>query len=65
MSIAAPSTDSASVADFAQGLNAAQRRLWPDRAAVVIAGDAEKIRGELEALDVGPVVIADPAELEE
>ena len=46
-------------------LNAAQRRLWPDRAAVVIAGDAEKIRGELEALDVGPVVIADPAELEE
>jgi predicted Zn-dependent peptidase len=43
---------------------AAQRRLWPDRAAVVIAGDAEKIRGELEALDIGPVVIADPEELE-
>jgi predicted Zn-dependent peptidase len=45
-------------------LEAAQRRLWPDRAAVVIAGDAEKIRGEMEALDVGPVVIADPAEFE-
>ncbi|HET7462720.1 MAG TPA: pitrilysin family protein [Longimicrobium sp.] len=45
-------------------LDAAQRRLWPDRAAVVIAGDAQKIRGELEALDVGPVIVADPAELE-
>ncbi|HEU4562952.1 MAG TPA: pitrilysin family protein [Longimicrobium sp.] len=44
--------------------DAAQRRLWPDRAAVVIAGDAEKIRGPLEALDIGPVIIADPAELE-
>ena len=45
-------------------LDAAQRRLWPDRAAVVIAGDAESIRGPLEALDVGPVVIADPEEFE-
>lgn len=45
-------------------LDAARRRLWPDRAAVVIAGDAQKIRGEMEALDVGPVIIADPAELE-
>lgn len=45
-------------------LDAARRRLWPDRAAVVIAGDAQRIRGELEALQVGPVVIADPAELE-
>ncbi|HET7229228.1 MAG TPA: pitrilysin family protein [Longimicrobium sp.] len=45
-------------------LDAAQRRLWPDRAAVVIAGDAEKIRGELEALDAGPVVMADLDELE-
>jgi len=44
---------------------AAQRRLWPDRAAVVVAGDAEKIRLELEALDLGPVVLADPAELED
>jgi len=44
--------------------DAAQRRLWPDRAAVVIAGDAEKIRSELEALNLGPVVIADPEEFE-
>ncbi len=43
---------------------AARRRLWPDRAAVVIAGDAEKIRGELEALDLGPVLVADPDEFE-
>lgn len=43
---------------------AAQARLWPDRAAVVIAGDAERIRGGLEALDVGPVVVLDPDELE-
>jgi zinc protease len=45
-------------------LEAARARLWPDRAAVVIGGDAEKIRGELEALDVGPVVVLDPDELE-
>jgi len=45
-------------------LDAARRRLWPDRAAVVIAGDAAGIRGELEALQVGPVIIADPAEFE-
>lgn len=44
--------------------DAARRRLWPDRAAVVIAGDAERIRGELEALDLGPVVTADAAEFE-
>ncbi|HEV7588674.1 MAG TPA: hypothetical protein VGO40_11225, partial [Longimicrobium sp.] len=45
-------------------LAAARERLWPDRAAVVVAGDAEKIRGELEALDAGPVVVLDPDELE-
>jgi predicted Zn-dependent peptidase len=45
-------------------LAAARARLWPDRAAVVIAGDAEKIRPGLEALDLGPVVVADPAEFE-
>jgi zinc protease len=45
-------------------LAAARTRLWPDRAAVVVAGDAEKIRPELEALDVGPVVVLDPDELE-
>jgi len=44
--------------------DAAERRLWPDRAAVVIAGDAERIRGELEALDLGPVEIASVEELE-
>lgn len=45
-------------------LAAARARLWPDRAAVVIAGDAEKIRPGLEALEAGPVVVADPAEFE-
>ncbi|HEX8905982.1 MAG TPA: pitrilysin family protein, partial [Longimicrobiaceae bacterium] len=45
-------------------LDAAQRRLWPDRASVVIAGDAEKIRGEMEALDVGPVLVVSVEELE-
>ncbi|HEX6746408.1 MAG TPA: pitrilysin family protein [Longimicrobium sp.] len=43
---------------------AARRRLWPDRAAVVIVGDAEKIRGELEALDVGPVQVVGAEEME-
>jgi zinc protease len=43
---------------------AARVRLWPDRAAVVIVGDAERIRGGLEALDAGPVVVLDPDELE-
>ncbi|HVG45590.1 MAG TPA: pitrilysin family protein [Longimicrobium sp.] len=45
-------------------LQAARERLWPDRAAVVVAGDAETIRPELEALDLGPVVVMDPDELE-
>jgi zinc protease len=44
--------------------DAAERRLWPDRASVVVAGDAEKIRGELEALDVGPVLVVGVEELE-
>jgi zinc protease len=44
--------------------DAAERRLWPDRAAVVVIGDAEKIRGELEALDAGPVQTASMEELE-
>jgi zinc protease len=43
---------------------AARERLWPDRATVVIDGDAARIRGALEALDVGPVVVLDPGELE-
>ncbi|HKP73910.1 MAG TPA: pitrilysin family protein [Longimicrobiaceae bacterium] len=44
-------------------LDAARRRLWPDRAAIVIAGDAARIRGELEGLG-HPVEVMDPAELE-
>ena len=44
-------------------LEAARRRLWPDRAAIIIAGDAEKIRGPLEELGVGPVEVVDPATL--
>ncbi|HEX8695661.1 MAG TPA: pitrilysin family protein [Longimicrobium sp.] len=44
-------------------LEAARRRLWPERAAVVVAGDAAKIRGPLEELDVGPVEVVDPATL--
>jgi zinc protease len=45
-------------------LAAARARLWPGRASVVIAGDAARIRGELEALQLGPVVLLDPDELE-
>jgi zinc protease len=48
----------------AEVLEAARTRLWPDRAAVVISGDAARIRGELEALEIGPVVAMDPDELE-
>ena len=44
-------------------LEAARRRLWPDRAAVVVAGDADVIRGPLEELGVGPVEVVDPATL--
>jgi zinc protease len=38
---------------------AARRRLMPDRAAVVVVGDASQLRGPLEALDVGPVEVVD------
>ncbi len=38
---------------------AARRRLMPDRAAVVVVGDASALRGPLEALDVGPVEVVD------
>ena len=44
-------------------LEAAQRRLWPDRAAVVVAGDAAKVRGPLEELGLGPVEVVDPSTL--
>ena len=36
---------------------AARRRLMPDRAAVVVVGDASALRGPLEALDIGPVEV--------
>jgi zinc protease len=38
---------------------AARRRLMPDRAAVVVVGDAQALRGPLEALDIGPVELVD------
>jgi zinc protease len=46
-----------------QVLNAARDHLSPDRAVVVIAGDAEKIRSEIEGLDLGPVEVVQPTEL--
>ncbi|WP_420125802.1 M16 family metallopeptidase [Longimicrobium sp.] len=42
---------------------AARRHLMPDRAAVVVVGDAGELRGGLEALDIGPVQVVDPAEV--
>jgi zinc protease len=42
---------------------AARRRLMPDRAAVVVVGDAAQLRGGLEALEIGPVLVVDPAEV--
>ncbi len=47
--------------DAAAVQEAARRRLHPDRAAVVIAGDADQIRAPLEALGIGPVEVVDPA----
>lgn len=44
-------------------LQAAQRRLMPDRAAVVIVGDAARLREPLDALGIGPVRVIDPARL--
>lgn len=41
---------------------AARRRLHPDRAAVVVVGDAEELRGPMEALDIGPVQVVDADE---
>lgn len=41
---------------------AARRRLMPDRAAVVVVGDASQLRGPLEALGM-PVELVDPAEV--
>jgi zinc protease len=42
----------------------AERHLWPERAAVVVAGDAASVLPGLEGLGIGPVVRADPAEFE-
>ena len=42
---------------------AARRRLMPDRAAVVVVGDAAQLREPLETLNVGPVQVVDPAQL--
>jgi zinc protease len=42
---------------------AARERLFPDRAAVVVVGDAARLRGELEALDAGPVEVVSEAEV--
>lgn len=44
-------------------LRAAREHLHPEAAAVVIVGDAAKIRPELEALGLGPVETIDPATL--
>ena len=41
----------------------ARRRLMPDRAAVVVVGDAKQLRPGLEALGVGPVRVIDPADV--
>lgn len=40
-------------------LSAAQRHLKPEEAVVLIVGDAEAVRAEVEALDLGPVVVVD------
>jgi zinc protease len=41
---------------------AARRRLYPDRAAVVVVGDATELQGPLEALGIGPVQVVDADE---
>jgi zinc protease len=42
----------------------AAEHLHPDGMAIVVAGDAEKIREPLEALELGPVEVVNPAEVE-
>ena len=44
-------------------LQAARRRLHPERAVVVVAGDADRVRAPLEALGIGTVEVVDPAEV--
>lgn len=42
---------------------AARRRLMPDRAAVVVVGDAKQLLDGLEELAIGPVQVIDPADV--
>lgn len=44
-------------------LETARELLRPEEAVVVVVGDADKVRGELEALGVAPVEVIDPAEV--
>ena len=44
-------------------LDTARRRIHPDRVAIVVAGDADRIRAPLEALGVGAVEVVDAGEL--
>jgi zinc protease len=46
-------------------LQAAQRHVRPDHAAVVVVGDADAIRDGLETLGIAPVRVVEPAELQE
>jgi zinc protease len=41
----------------------ASARLHPDRAVILVVGDAAALRPQLEALDAGPVRVVDPAEV--
>lgn len=41
-------------------LAAARRNVRPDEMAVVVVGDADEVRGPLEALDLGPVEVVAP-----
>lgn len=46
-----------------QVLEAARHRLHPERAVVVVAGDAERVREPLEALGIGEVRVVEPADI--
>lgn len=41
-------------------VDAARRNVRPDEMAVVVAGDAEEVRGPLEDLGLGPVEVVSP-----
>lgn len=40
---------------------AARARIHPDRLAIVVVGDSERLRPQLEALEIGPVNVVPPA----